>query len=283
MGMDSLARVTWRSQARMVAAVVRKNWLHFIRYPLNAAFGVLEPLIWLTPLLFLGRSFATPEGNTGFAAYAGTADYMAFAVVGMTLQGYIGSMFWGMGLALKNEMDSGTLESNWLTPSSRFGLLLGTSLFHLLVRTVLNAGLLALAWMLFGFEIRGDVLLAAAIAAPMLVALYGFGCGFAALILLMRESNTLIDVSDFLVSVLSGGQFPVTVLPRVLLPISLALPLTYGFDAVRGVLLGARTLLPIGVEVAILAGFMAVTVPLGFALFTFVERRCRRLGTLGMH
>jgi ABC-2 type transport system permease protein len=263
--------------------VVRKNWLIFIRYPLNAAFGMLHPLIWLTPIFFLGRSFATAEGNSGFAAYSGTTDYMAFAIVGMVLSGYVSSVFWGMGLSLKNEMDTGTLESNWLTPSSRFGLLLGTSPFHLLVKTFLNVGLLTLAWVLFGFEIGGDVLLAAAIAVPMLVALYGFGCGFAALILLMRDSNTLIDVSDFLVSGLSGSLFPVTVLPRFLLPISLALPLTYGFDAVRGVLIGTHTLLPIGVEVTNLLGFMAVTVPLGFALFMRVERRSRRLGTLGMH
>ena len=36
---------------------------------------------------------------------------------------------------------------------------------------------------------------------------------------------------------LSGSQFPVNVLPRLLLPLSLALPLTYGFDSVRAYLL----------------------------------------------
>ena len=37
----------------------------------------------------------------------------------------------------------------------------------------------------------------------------------------------------FLVQIFSGANFPVTVLPKWLLPIALALPLTYGFDAIR--------------------------------------------------
>ncbi len=82
---------------------------------------------------------------------------------------------------------------------------------------------------------------------------------------------------------LSGSQFPVNVLPRFLLPLSLAIPLTYGFDAVRGYLLGTRTLLPIEQELAILVLFMIVTVPLGYLIFKRIERRCKQLGTLGMH
>ena len=72
---------------------------------------------------------------------------------------------------------------------------------------------------------------------PMLVALYGFGFAFAAIVLLLKEANTLIDTSNYMISMLSGSQFPVSVLPRFLLPLSLAIPLTYGFDAVRGHLL----------------------------------------------
>ena len=118
---------------------------------------------------------------------------------------------------------------------------------------------------------------------PLLLALYGFGFAFAAVVLLMRDANMLIDVSDDLVTLLSGSQFPVQVLPAVLLPIALALPLTYGFDAIRGLLIQSTTLLPIPYEIAILFLFMVVTVPAGYAIFRWVERRIRRLGTLGMH
>jgi len=86
-----------------------------------------------------------------------------------------------------------------------------------------------------------------------------------------------------LVSIFSGGQFPVQALPTFLLPIALALPLTYGFDLVRALLIQSRTLLPISYELAILLLFMVITIPAGYTIFRRVERRIKRLGTLGMH
>jgi ABC-2 type transport system permease protein len=278
-----LSEVSWRSYIRAALAITKKDWLHFFRYPLNALFRVIEPIAWLTPVYFLGRSFSGPNGSSGFAAYTGTADYMSFILIGAVLAGYIAAVFWGMGFALKNEMDSGVLETNWMAPVPRPLFLVGQTLASLAITTVNSIGMLALAWLLFGFQISGSLLSAALVLVPMLVALYGFGFAFAAIVLLLREANTLIDVSNYLISMLSGSQFPVNVLPRFLLPLSLAIPLTYGFDAVRGYLLGTRTLLPIEQELVILALFMVVTVPLGYLIFKRIERRCRALGTLSMH
>jgi ABC-2 type transport system permease protein len=61
------------------------------------------------------------------------------------------------------------------------------------------------------------------------------------------------------------------------------LPLTYGFDIVRGLLINTQTLLPIPLELLILLIFMVVMLPLGYAIFKRVERRSKKLGTLGMH
>ena len=278
-----ITQITWQSHLRAVWAIAWKNWLHFIRYPLNAIFRVLQPLMWLTPIYFLGQSFRTAEGNVGFAAYAGTSDYMSFILVGSILSSYISSVFWGMGYALKTEMDEGVMESNWLTPVPRFAFLIGQTITNLITTTVVNVGILALGWWLFGFTITGSVWQAILVVLPMLLALYGFGFAFATLVLLIRDANMLVDVSDYVVTLLSGSQFPVQVLPGFLLPIALALPLTYGFDVVRGILIQSKTLLPISYEIGILLLFMAVTVPAGYAIFRTVERRIKRLGTLGMH
>jgi ABC-2 type transport system permease protein len=137
--------------------------------------------------------------------------------------------------------------------------------------------------LIFGFNPTGDVWKAVAAIIPMLIGLYGFGFAFAGLVLLLRESNTLVDTSAFLVQVFSGADFPVTVLPKWLLPISLLLPLTYGLDAVRGLLLKTNTLLSIGAEIALLILFMFVMLWFGSWIFQRVERRVRTLGTLGQH
>jgi ABC-2 type transport system permease protein len=278
-----LAERSARSYVRAVVAIARKDWLHFVRYPLNAAFRVIQPLMFLTPIYFLGRSFATPRGNTGFAAYAGTGDFMSFVLVGALLSNYVSAVFWGMGYSLKTEMDSGVLESNWMLPVPRPLFLIGQTIASLAITTFTGAGVLLLSWLLFGFRITGNLIPAALVLLPTLVALYGFGFAFAGVVFLMRDANTLVDVSDYVVSLLSGSQFPVQVLPRYLLPLALAIPLTYGYDAVRGYLLGTRTLFPIAAELAILLISMVLMVGLGYTIFRLVERRCRQLGTIGRH
>jgi len=283
MNNSHLATPNWKTHVRAALMIAKKDWLHFLRYPMNAAFRIIQPLAWLTPVYFLGKSFAGANGNTGFAAYTGTSDYMSFILIGAMLSSYVSAVFWGMGYALKSEMDSGVLESNWMTPVPRWIFLVGQTLANLAITTITSAGVLLLAHLLFGFRVTGNALAAALAIVPMLVALYGFGFAFAAIVLLLKDANTLVDVSDFLISLMSGSQFPVKVLPPFLLPISLAIPLTYGFDAVRGYLLHTSTLLPLTYELAILLAFMAVMVPLGNLIFKRVERRCKQLGTLGMH
>jgi ABC-2 type transport system permease protein len=280
---QSLSHVTWRSQLRVMLAITKKNWLHFVRYPLSAVFWVLQPIMWLAPIYFMGLSFQTPEGNVGFAGYAGTTDYMSFILIGTVLSQYVHTVFWSVGYSLKNEMDSGVLESNWLAPVPRFVFLVGQTVHSLLTTTLINVLLLSLGWLLYGFSVTGNVLPAVAAVLPMLLAIYGFGFGFAAVVLLLRDANMWIDISDYFISILAGSNFPVQVLPALLLPLSLALPLTYGYDAVRGLLINTTTLLPIAFEILILLVFMAITLPLGYLIFKLIERRCRRLGTLGMH
>jgi ABC-2 type transport system permease protein len=279
----SLAQPNWKTNLRALYAVAAKDWKQYWRYPLNAVSSVLQPLIWLTPVYFMGLAFSVNGKALGFAGYTGTTNYISFILIGTALSNFINAVFWGMGYALKNDMDSGVLESNWLAPISRPMLLIGHTLTNLIVTTVTSIGMLIIGALLFGFQASGSTLAAIAIALPMLLGLYGFGFMFAAVVMVMREANTLTDVGSFLVQIFSGADFPVTVLPKWLLPIALALPLTYGFDAIRGVLIGTNTLLPIILEYIVMLVFMVVMIAIGLLAFRRLERYVRQRGTLGMH
>jgi ABC-2 type transport system permease protein len=279
----SLARASWRSNLRAVYAVAAKDWRQYWRYPLNAVSSVLQPIVWLTPVYFMGQAFSVNGRAIGFAAYSGTADYISFILIGTALSSFINAVFWGMGYALKNDMDAGVLESNWLAPIPRSILLIGHTITNLIVTAITAVVMLIFGALLFGFEVTGSVLAALAATLPMLIGLYGFGFLFAAIVMVMREANTLVDVSSFLVQIFSGANFPVTVLPKWLLPVALLLPLTYGFDAVRGILIGTNTLLPIALEVVLMIVFMVIMIVFGLYAFGRLERYVRRRGTLGMH
>lgn len=283
MEITSLSQPSLKTQLRALFIIALKDWKVFWRYPLNAVSNIFQPIIWLTPVYFMGKAFSTNGQALGFAAYSGTDDYMSFILLGTVLTNFILTVFWGMGYALKNDMDAGVLESNWLMPVSRILILVGRTLTSLLTTVVTSLIMLVIAGALFGFQPTGNTLAAFLTAIPMLVGLYGFGFAFAAVVLLMREANTLVDVSSFLVQGFSGTNFPVQSLPSWLIPIALALPLTYGLDAVRGWLLQTKTILPIQVEIAILIVSMFVMLWFGIWVFYRVERRVRTLGTLGQH
>ncbi len=278
-----LAQPTWQTNLRALYAVAAKDWRQYWRYPLNAVSSVLQPLVWLTPVYFMGLAFSVNGKALGFAGYSGTTDYISFILIGTALSNFISAVFWGMGYALKNDMDSGVLESNWLAPISRPVLLIGHTVTNLAVTTVTSIIMLVVGALLFGFQTTGNTVAAIVIAIPMLLGLYGFGFMFAAVVMIMREANTLTDVGSFLVQILSGADFPVTVLPKWLLPIALALPLAYGFDAVRGVLLNTNTLLPIILEYIVMLVFMVAMIAIGLLAFRRLERYVRQRGTLGMH
>jgi len=279
----SLSQPTLKSHLQALWAIARKDWITYWRYPLSAVSSVLQPIVWLTPVYFMGLAFSVNGKALGFAAYSGTTDYMSFILLGTVLSNFISAVFWGMGYSLKNDMDAGVLESNWLAPLPRPLLLVGRTYTSLLINTITSLMMLLVAGLIFGFQISGNVLPAVLTALPMLIGLYGFGFAFAAVVLLMREANTMVDISSYLVQLFSGANFPVNALPRWLLPVALILPLTYGFDAVRGWLIQTKTLLPIPVEIAMLVGFMFLMIWLGLLAFRALERRVRRLGTLGQH
>src|SRR5258706_2910245 len=253
-----LSQPSLATTLRGIYVIARKDWKVFWRYPLNAVSNVFQPIIWITPVYFMGKAFSTNGQATGFAAYSGSGDYMSYILLGTVLTNFILTVFWGMGLALKEDMDAGVLESNWLTPVSRLLLLVGRTLTSLLTTTITSLVMLGIGAALFGFKPTGSALAAFLTAIPMLLGLYGFGFAFAGIVLLMREANTLIDVGSFLVQGFSGTSFPVRSLPYWLIPVSLMLPLTYGLNTVRGFLLKTNTLLPLNAEVIILIVFMFV-------------------------
>lgn len=266
-----------------IKAIIKKDAKIFFRYPANAVFRIVEPILWITPVYFLSKAFQISGENIGFSQYSGTTDYMAFLVIGSIVSSFVSAVMWGMGFSLKNEMDVGVIESNWLTPIPLWVQLIGRSIFSLIMTTVNALTVAFLVWLMFGFNIAGGILMAIVTLLPMLIALYGLGFGIASLVLITNNANNIIDITNFCLSMMSGESFPITVLPRVLIPISLALPITYGYDAIRGILLNTKTLLPIPVEQGILVLFMIIGIFVGYRILKWVEKYCRTKGNIAFH
>jgi ABC-2 type transport system permease protein len=272
------------AELRAAWAVARKELQIVRRYPLQLINEVMQPLYqFLLPSLLLGATFYVGGRAIGLQASAGTADLAGYLFLGMVVGGLVSAVFWDMAFGIKREMDSGTLEPMWLTPTRPETTVLGRAIAGLILSVLAAAILVAVGIVFFGANLTGALL--AAVPALLLASISMLGIGFmiASLVMVMRDPAFMIDATSFTFASLSGVAFPVSVLPFFLQPLSYALPTTYAVDLLRYYALGTRPLLPPGVEWAVLAVFPVLTVALGLRLFLRTEHRMRVLGTTGQH
>lgn len=256
----------------------------YFRYPVNFIMTLVEPIIWLTPFYFMGKSFSGGTNTIpGFAEYTGNSDYMGFLVIGYMISSYVNMVFWVMGFSLKEEMRQGVLESNWSAPVNRIILMISKSLFQFCATTfeIILTGIIC--HFAFGFSINSNIWEAIGFLIPGIIGMLGLGLMIGALVLLAKEANGIIDISSSLVTGLSGGYFPIKVMPKAFLFMSLVLPLTYVYDSSRNLLINQVTLMPLSQEFVILLISMFGFIFLGSWVFNKVEKKCRTLGILGMH
>lgn len=256
----------------------------YFRYPINFIMTLVEPIMWLTPFYFMGKSFIGENGNmVGFSKITGNSDYMGFLVIGYMVSSYVNTVFWTMGFSLKEEMRQGVLESNWSAPVSRINLMISKSLFQFCATTfeIILTGIVC--HFAFGFNINSNILKAMGFLIPGIIGMLGLGLIIGSLVLLAKEANGIIDISSGVVTGLSGGYFPIKVMPKGFIFLSLTLPLTYVYDSTRNLLIDQVSIFPLQEEFIILLISMIGFMLLGSYVFNRVERRCRTLGTLGTH
>ncbi|MFW5884261.1 MAG: ABC transporter permease [bacterium] len=266
-----------------LGAVFRKNALEYIRYPMNVFFGLVMPVIWFLPMYFLIVSFA-PEGESaGLAAWVGTSNFFAYLPIGLVVSYVLTSIFWNMGFALKRLMDIGMLETIWSCPVSRVVYVVGESLFSV-TRLLFEVAVVIVVYRyLYGFALPASIVATLRYLPAFMLLMFGFGIGFASLVLLVKDANTLVDTSSFLISGITGSQNPPQAFPRFLVAIALAIPITHFIDLLRVQTLAIEPL----ANAALSLGYFlasAVLFPVaGVLIFRAVERRSRRRGDLHVH
>src|SRR5690625_1518547 len=278
-GREPAASARWA----VLGAVMRKEWLIHLRYPLNLVMRFVEPLMWMAPVYFLGLSFSEGGQALGFAGTTGTKDFIAYILLGTVVGSYVSAVFWGIGFSLKQEMEQGTLESLWLTPNSRLWLLVGRSTIGVLITGINTVSVMVGAYFLFGFQMGDAIGKALLILVPTVIGLYGFGIAYAGVVLMLRDANTLTDIGDYLLGLLSGQDFPLTSLPKALLIAGMTLPMTYAIDLLRTLLLGTEPLVAVPGAVAIIIGSMVLFILGGRIVLERIDARVRRMGTVATH
>jgi ABC-2 type transport system permease protein len=271
-------------EMRAAFAIARKDIRSFSRYRVAVASTVFTPLYqFIIPAFLFGAAFAVNGRQAGLSATLGTEDLPGFIFLGGLVGGLISIAFWGIAFSLRNEMDMGTLEPSWLTPTHHETFVIGRALGSMFWFVLSQVALFSFGVWLLGLKLRPEMLLALPAVVLAVFAMVGIAYLLAAVVLLIREANFFVDTMQFAVGMMSGTAFPVTLLPGVLQPIALALPTTYAIDILRSQALGSRPLFDIGLEYLVLVLLTALTYPLGRWAFARAERTMRRRGMLAQY
>lgn len=193
--------------------------------------------------------------------------YIDFVIPGLLGMNLMGSGIWGIGFAIVDSRGKRLLKRFMATPMSRAEYLM-SFLFSRLFFLVLEVfTLLGFGALVFGVPLRGSLFELGAICLVSALAFGGIG------LLIASRAKTIEGVSGLMNFVMlpmwifSGVFFSSSNFPDAVQPIIRALPLTAVNDALRANMLEGTSLASLGLEMAIITGWLVVSFVAALKLF----------------
>jgi ABC-2 type transport system permease protein len=262
----------------VVYASFRMRLATITRYPGQLLSDIFIPIVFAAMPILLGRATAGENAQAVFAANTGTANYVAYMLIGSSTFTIVSFAFWHIAYWLRWEQESGTLEALYLTPTHRIWVAAGTAMYSSL--RGLFSGLAAYligSLVLQVNPFQGEVGLALVFILVGLIPLYALTLLFGAVILKVKEANALVNLMQWGVSFLMGIFFPVAVFPPALRLAALLFPPTWMTNGVRSSLLGVGFFFEKWyLDLAVLWAFLLIAPLVGVWVFTRAEISVRR-------
>ncbi len=267
-------RPTLAQSLSALVAEIQLRVLNISRYPGQLTLEIIIPIVFAAMPILLGRATAGNQAAANFQANTGTANYIAYLLIGSSVFNLVSVTFGIIARWLRFEQETGTLEAVFLTPTSSLTLLSGVAIYSWIRGLVPSLLSYIIGCLLFGVNpLEGNLVLAFVFILCGLVPLLGVASLFGALVLKIKESNALLGLMQWVLSFLMGIFFPVAVLPPFIRFIALLFPPTWMTNGVRSALLGVGFFFGQWyLDLAVLWTFMLIGPACGFWIFRRVER-----------
>lgn len=233
--------------------------------------------------ILLAQAVAGNQASFNFAQYTGVTNFAGFLLIGGGAFMLVTRALWGFGAWLRQEMQSGVLESLYLSSAAMPFILAGVSLAFIIYSALIFIGAMAVGALLFQVVFQtNQFLLALAFLGVGLPAVYALALLYGALVLGLKETDAFIQIAQWLITLLMGVYFPITIFPAALKIMSLLFPPTWLTQGLRSALLG----LPYftshwSSDLGVLTLFSILTPILAYTIFTRVEQGLRKGSGLG--
>jgi len=212
----------------------------------------VQPVLWL---LIFGETF-----NRIHAIPTGSTSYLDFLAPGIIAQsGMFVAIFYGIQIIW--ERDAGVLNKLLVTPTPRAALILGKS-FSAGIRALAQVVVVLVLSVILGIALTTNPL---NILGTFVVVMLGsafFACLSMTIAGIVLKRDRLMGIGQMITMPLffaSNALYPIAVMPAWLRALAYVNPLSYEVDALRGMLIGTPSHLPLDFAVLLVAVTVGVT------------------------
>jgi ABC-2 type transport system permease protein len=253
-----------RAYPRVIALKRHPGWL---------VMETVLPVLSVSAFALVYRAMQAPQ------------EYLGFAILGGAVTAFWLNVIWSMGAQFYWDREAGNLELFLAAPASLMAILAGMALGGMVITLVRASAIVLVGALVFGVPFVPSSWFALLLTTLLLMlALYGLGMVFASVFLRWgRQALHVVSLLQEPVYVFSGLHFPIRVLGTMASSTTAILPLTIGVDALRQILFprfAGQGLLPVWVEVILLAAQAVLFIALARYLLNRLERQAREQGRL---
>ncbi len=262
-------------------AFLVRDFLTEVSYPVSFAVQIGGVLLSATMFYFIAQALGS-AASPYLQEYGG--DYFSFVLIGIAFGNYFGVGLQAFSRALREAQTSGTLEAMLMTPTRVSTVILSSATWSYLFTTVRVVLYLACGVVLFGVRLaEANYLGALAALALSVVSFSSIGIVAASFVMLFKRGEPITSMLTGAFNLLGGVFFPVEIFAARapwLMPVAQALPLTYALHAMRLALLQHASFAALASDLAMLAVFAVILLPLSLAVFRWTVDRARQDGSL---
>jgi ABC-2 type transport system permease protein len=255
-------------------AVLKRDFRLALSYRLRFFTQLLGAFFSLTLFYYLSRLVQV-------RAFESSDAYYAFAVIGLIILQVLNSTLATPPGTLRQELVAGTFERIVLSPFGAVGSAISMMVFPFVYALVTGVAMLGFASVAFGLDVEwATVPLVVPVAVLGALSFAPFGMLLLAMVLVVKQvaAGTTWIIAG--ISLIAGLYFPVTLLPNWIEWASDVQPFTPAVDLMRHLLVGTELTDPVWLDVARLAGFATLLLPLSVWTLKRALQVSRRRGTI---
>jgi len=256
---------------------IKRGYLIQMSYKFEYLLRLFNMLFNIMTYYFIAKMIGS-AGAKFLEPYGG--DYFSFVLIGMAFSGYLMIALRSFSDVIRDEQMMGTLEAMLVTPTRTSTVVALSSLWNFI-----SASFRVIVYLVVGVLLgvnmsKANILGALLILVLTIICFSGIGIISASFIMVFKRGDPINMLFMGTSDLFGGVLFPIEVFPGWLQKVSYALPITYSVNGMRHALLQGYSWNELAPDIAMLAIFSLILLPVGLFIFEQSVKKVKAQGSL---